>query len=69
MTFRIGNTVYLKAARVFDAALNRSIYRPRTGPFVIENVYLCGQHQRIKATSNGPVSEIDAATHQFEREG
>jgi len=64
--FKTGDLVYQKAAaRVFNAYDNRWEARPRRGPFVVDNIYQCGQHIRLSAHGSG-LTKIDADINSFE---
>jgi hypothetical protein len=68
MAFKVGDTVYLKAAdSVFDACSNRYVARARSGPLMVENVYVCGNHWRVKASIPGSTyGYYDSAMDSFE---
>jgi hypothetical protein len=63
--FKTGDLVYLKAAHVFDGLSGTYINRPDTGPLVVEKVYVCGEHTRLKAVHDDGFRYHDANIKSF----
>lgn len=51
----IGQTVYLRGGRVFDAMKNGFLDQPRIGPLHVERIYRSGDHVRVKASLPGEI--------------
>ena len=64
--YQIGDTVFLKAAHVFDGLSGKMIDEPRKGPLTIDNIYQCGSNVRL-STYGSSWTKIDASIGSFDR--
>lgn len=64
----IGDTVYLRPARVFSGYDGKFHNEPRRGPLTVENVYKHGEHWRATACDEMGLEKYDANIKSFDKE-